>query len=106
MLFSHAIEKRAHVCVYTHRHARFSLLCHSLLRAFPLTVNILQVVFDARFADCFFQDAIFNRLLFDLGKQVRDNTIEQLEVILEELGYIDIPDGPKADQLLQRIKDQ
>lgn len=34
----------------------------------PLTINILQIPFDAGFANGFFQDAIINRLFSDLGK--------------------------------------
>lgn len=81
-----------------------SLVSVGACGVFLLTINILQILFDARLVNGFFQDAIINRLFLDLGKQIRDNTIEKLDIILQELGYVGIPDSPQTDQFLLRFK--
>lgn len=65
-----------------------------------LTLHILEVVLHTGLADGLVQDAIVSLLFFDGRKQVRHNPCKELEVFLQELGHIHIPDGPKADQLL------
>ena len=40
----------------------------------------------------------------DLGEEIGDNAIEQLEIILQEFRYINIPDSTETDQLFRSIR--
>lgn len=65
-----------------------------------LTLHILEVILVTGLADGLVQDAIVSLLFLNGREQVGHNTRKELEVFLQELGHIHIPDGPKADQLL------
>lgn len=65
-----------------------------------LTFHILEVILLTGLADGPVQDAIVSLLFLNGREQVGHNTCKELEVFLQELGHIHIPDGPKADQFL------
>lgn len=65
-----------------------------------LTIYVLQLLLGTDVADGLLQGAIVDGFLFDLGKQVWHDAAEQLQVVLQELWHVDVPDGSQADQLL------
>lgn len=66
-----------------------------------LTIYIFQVLLSTDVPYGLLQRAVVDRLLFDRREEVRHNTVEELQVILQKLWYIDILNGPQTDQLLE-----
>lgn len=66
-----------------------------------LTVHVFQLLALAGVTDRLLQRAVVDGLLEDLWEEVRHNAVEEFEVILQELGHVDVSDGTQTDQLLQ-----
>lgn len=70
-----------------------------------LTVHVFQALALADVTDRLLQRAVVNGLLPDLWEEVRHNAVEKFEVILQELGHVDVSDGTQTNQLLQKQMD-
>lgn len=74
----------------------------SLTETNILTVYVFQALALADVTDRLLQRAVVNGLLPDLREEVGHDAVEEFEVILKELGHIDVSDGTQTDQLLHK----
>ena len=79
-------------------------LCLNILTTATSTFNIQTFEFQARFLDALQQRSVVDGFLLDAWEEIRHDAPEQLQVVDEELGHVDVPDGPQADQVLGHLR--
>ena len=75
-----------------------ALLSRSL--SFFLTIHIFKAFISSACSYTSVKVAVIYRSISYLWKQVRDNSIEELQIILQELWNIDVSYGPQNNQFL------
>ena len=66
-----------------------------------LTLNILQTLLQRPGSDAGLHISIVHWHFLCLGKQVRDNAVKQLQVVLKELGDVGVLDSTQYYQFLK-----
>ena len=65
------------------------------------TFNVLEALLRGPGPDTGFHLPVVHWDFLDLGEEIRDDAVEQFQIILEELGNVGITDGTENNQLLQ-----
>ena len=68
------------------------------------TVHCLHPQDRTRIFNRLHEAPVVNRFLLDLREEIRHNATKEFEIVQEELGHIDIPDGAQTDHLLIHIR--
>lgn len=93
-------EKKTHRCGWSKPASDWGFILNPKHPA--LTVHIFETHLIAHFADRLLQGSVVDGLLTNFGEEVRHDAIEELKVVLQELGHIYVSDGAQTNQFLQK----